>query len=346
MKIKRIFIALVMVMVVLINISYGVVLNDELIVEDEGKYLYKELRVDIEEQFDNVLLESYTDEINYYEFEEVIIEDIYEKKSIDITTAKEIILNSNSLDIILDKLESSIDYSENEYVGVYELDIDNIQIDAIYNGYKEYIRDEVIIHNDLEKNDLVYIEKEVVINDETYYLINVEWIADSYKEVGENIEGDTYTAICNYSRVERIDNPLTYKITATYNGIASCEELVAYIYEVKFKVIEIENEKKLLPFIIGGSSFFIVILAYIKLSNVKVYDIESEKQRRIASKYMFSDNLNLYLIDKCVNSERYKLVLSNKLAKKLNGKVITIKLKDRQIKRVVMYNGNGNEILI
>lgn len=225
-------------------------------------------------------------------------------------------------------------YSKDEYVGNTTLDIDNIKVTEIYNGYYEEYVEDTKQYFDLNKNDMDYIPKEIKKDGITLYLINVDWYTQTTKKTGENIITDLYRGEALYRGVKRIYNPLTYRVIAGYSGTATKEIENPYIYTVKYEKMENKKEMKVekrqnivAPILISTTSsiFVVVIILLFTNRNVKVYNLQYGRYKYLGRVKLRKSVIDLNNLKKNVFGNRYKFVLSDRAYKLFKNKNITIK---------------------
>ena len=156
-------------------------------------------------------------------------------EKIDLKTSKTINTNTDKLEEILNELEQEIKYEENGFIGSYKLDINSINIEKKYNGYKEVLTEETKIYTDLDTNDLDNIPKQIMKNGMLLDLITTNWEITETRNLQDNEIPNKYKAICYYASKKKVDNPLTYIVKADYIGIAEKVIKNDYSYEIMYK---------------------------------------------------------------------------------------------------------------
>lgn len=276
--------------------------------ENENKDFYKNLNENI--KIDNKQYKK----VNY------TITGGNSKETKEIADKKEIIIKSNSIDEILNTLPKNINYDNDNYIGNMTLDYENIKVEEVYNGYYEVYVDETKQYFDLPKNDMSYIPKSIKKDGLTLYLINVDWYAQTKKKTGEIEITDLYRGEAFYRGVKRIDNPLSYKVTANYKGTATKEIVNPYIYTVKY---EMSKEKNILtPILIGSTGIFIVVIVLFYRNNkVKLYS----KDNKYIGLYKIKNNiLDITNSMKKITTNEYIIKFNKKMYRKLENKTIKI----------------------
>ena len=126
------------------------------------------------------------------------------------------VLNKQNENYIYEQFGNTKEFNDGEYKGT--LSISDIKVENINNGYYEKIDEKIFSFANYTDNDLINIEKEINLNNTTYYLINVDWQPDKTENIDGNEIPITYKGNKIYQTIQKIANPDTYKITVTYSG--------------------------------------------------------------------------------------------------------------------------------
>lgn len=336
---KKIIITVTLLIVMLFQSIYASTLISD---TQKDNAIYREYEVDKQENdnFYNNLDENIEVENEQYKKIEYTVSGGSIEDTINVTDSKEIITKTNSINEILNYLPREMVYSKDGYVGNTTLDIDNIKVTEIYNGYYEEYVEDTKQYFDLNKNDMDYIPKEIKKDGITLCLINVDWYTQTTKKTGENIITDLYRGEALYRGIKRINNPVTYRVIAGYSGTATKEVEKPYIYTVKYEKIEDKEEMKVgeeqnivAPILINTTSgiFVVVIILLFTNRNVKVYNLQHGRYKYLGRVKLRKSVIDLNNLKKNVFGNRYKFVLSNRAYKKYKNKNITIK-KDNIVK--------------
>ncbi len=245
--------------------------------------------------------------------------------TIEINDIKDITVKSNSLTEILKYLPKTINYDSDGYVGINNLDYENIEVIPIYNGYYEVYVDEIKQYFDLIRNDMDFIPKEIEKDGLTLYLINVDWYTQTTKNTGDIEITDLYRGEALYRGVKRITNPYTYRVLAKYSGTAEKEIEKPYIVKVKYEEIKQEPEKNInmvIPITTGTSGIFIILIIFYLKDKVSVYC-----ENKYIGRYKLKNKI-VDITNKKINANQYQIKLSRRLYKKYKGQVITVKKGD------------------
>lgn len=256
-------------------------------------------------------------------------------ETIDISTTKTIKSDSNKLEKILQQLPESIDYNENDFVGKYELDVKSIDIKTQYNGYKEYLIEETKIYTDLDTNDLNNIPKQIKKDGRTLDLITTNWEVTETRQIQENSIPSKYNANCSYATKIKVDNPLTYIVTAQYNGTA--EKIIEndFIYEITYK--HISTDKNYIPTIIllSGTTLIVVVIFTTRKKNITIYNFQNQEWKEIGKQRISKPIIKLDRYNYKIKSNRYKIIIDEKFIDKHNGKMIKISRQGRKVEKLI-----------
>lgn len=199
-----------------------------------------------------------------------------EQNSKIVTAHKKYIIKSNTKESIINHFGENLEYDNDEYFGTITLK--DYDIKTISNGKYEAIDEKKINFSKYSRNDLDNIEKERNINGTTYYLINVDWENDDV----ENIDGQevptTYKGVMIYQAVVTRNNPFSYEITVTYEGVVSKKDPI-YLYTIEYEkiedepqvIIEEKNDYTVPTIIISGLGIALVIVYIIGRNTARVY---------------------------------------------------------------------------
>lgn len=333
----------IFLMMLLLTNVYAYELTEEYKrVIDEIEYIYQIYEVSEKETF-NVLQEIETKDGNYELYQYSVGGGRYEEQ-IEIKKTEKTVTTTNDKNKIIEQLPKEIEYNKNGYIGSYKLVVDSLEIETNYNGYKEYLVEKNVEYNNLAKNDLSYIPKQVKKGSWTLDLIKTNWIVETTKMIGDNEVPNTYTAKCYYATKYKKDNPYTYTVTASYEGTAVKTIEAPYEYHIEYRKVEEDNTSIVLPSIAGG--VIVAVLLLINHNKVKLYASVGNKYKYLGKvKY----NKKEVLIDitkkaaRC-DSNNYRLKFSKTLARKLDNK--TIRIQKNNITKYIVVEETIKEISI
>jgi len=268
--------------------------------------------------------------------------------TIDINTEKKIVTKTNNKDKIIEELGETLNYSKDGFEGEYILDINSITIKRNYNGYYEKIIDKTVNYNNLDKNDLSYIPKQIKNNNLTLDLLKVDWEVETNKNIGEYEVANTYTAKCYYATKQKVDYPYTYTINAEYFGTATKIEENPIVFKVEYEaqIEEVpEKEINVIP-ILGGTSGIVLVIIFFITKNITVYNLSEEGTWRKIGKTRLKRNETVKLNRFCLfeRTNKYKLVFSKRLSNKIKGKLITVLKNNNRIQKLATLD-NGIQFI-
>lgn len=346
-KIKRILAISIVGAILPVTSCLAVTLENTVVTKNKTCY-YQTYKVQEGEQ--NNFINNLEKEIeilgNKYAYEDYISTGGVKRESIDISTNKQIISETNDLDNIINQLGRIINYEKDGYTGEYILDTTSIKIKTNDNGFRDKLIEETINYTNLERNDLDFIPKQTKKNGLTLDLLNVEWKVEKTKKIGEYEVADTYMAKCHYACKQRIDYPNTYTVTAKYSGTATKTMESPYIYTVKYKKVEEkqpksvpnvakEKDNNLLPIASSTTGIILIILIFFT-KNVTVYNYKDGEYVKIGKTRMRRNNIiNLTRYSLLETTNKYKLKLSKRLTKKMQCKMLTIAKGSIKVKMLV-----------
>lgn len=347
-KFKKIeIVALSLITIFPMSCFASVLTNVENYNEDGKEYIKKIYSVSSEEE-EKFLSEIDTKfKVNNIEYEIVNKDkrggDYTEK--INISTGKSVETNSNKLDDILRIIPSEIDYNENGYSGKYQLNMNSIKVENHFNGYRDVLVEETKIYENLDKNDLDNIPKQITKDGKTLDLITTNWQVVENIEIGENLVPSKFIAICNYATTQTILNPVTYSVTAQYDGIAEKPIKENYIYEITYKPIILEKEPKEDNnnyIVVGsiGTTAIILVLLFSKKKNVTIYNYQEKDWKELGKIALKGQTIKLDKYHYKAKTNRYRIVLDNKIVDKLDGKILKIQRNGKCSKQLINKKNN------
>lgn len=318
------------------------IMNEEFITKDNIEYIKRSYSVPMDQEDDFLvnLENEFKIENKTYQIQDKNRTggDIVE--TIDINTSKTITLDSNSTEYILSQLPQEMDYNENGYVGKYVLDTNLINVESKYNGYKEVLVKDTKIYTDLDKNDLDNIPKQIKKDGLILDLLTTNWEVTETKKLQDNTIPSKYKATCYYATKKKVNNPITYIVTANYTGTAKKVIENDYTYEITYKCIG--KDKNILPIlaITGGSIIFIIVILFARKKNVIIYNFQNKEWKEVGKQRISKPMINLNRYNYKSVSNRYKINLDEKIVEKYNGKMINIKRNKKTIGKFINKANN------
>ena len=292
-----------------------------------------------EDEFLNEIYNTETESIKIKNLDKEISEDNYRVK--EIIETKE--LASQDRDYIIQQFREKQSYNDGEYQG--ELTISDIKIETINNGSYQEIDEKVLDFTNYSDNDLINIEKEITLDNTIYYLINVNWEADSTETIDGETIPKTFKGTKIYQTVKTIANPNTYKVTVTYSGtIEKINTIYDYTVTYENKVEELQEEKEdnniIVPvLIISGLGLAILLIGLFNIKNTYVYS-KTSKGFKLIKREKINDKNVLIDISNCKNKSKENIyaIKINKMAfNKLKGRTISIILGTKK-KDIILWN--------
>lgn len=292
-----------------------------------------------EKEFLNEIYNTETENMKIKNLDKEISEDNYRVK--EIIETKE--LTNQDRDYITQQFGEKQSYNDGEYQG--ELTISDIKIETINNGSYQEIDEKVLDFTNYSDNDLINIEKEITLDNTTYYLINVNWEADSTETIDGETIPKTYKGTKIYQTVRTIANPNTYKVTVTYSGtIEKINTIYDYTVTYENKVEELQEEKEdnniIVPvLIISGLGLAILLIGLFNIKNTYVYS-KTSKGFKLIKREKINDKNVLIDISNCKNKSKENIyaIKINKMAfNKLKGRTISIILGTKK-KDIILWN--------
>ena len=292
-----------------------------------------------ENEFLNEIYNTETEKMKIKNLDKEISEDNYRVK--EIIETKE--LASQDRDYITQQFGEKQSYNDGEYQG--ELTISDIKIETINNGSYQEIDEKVLDFTNYSDNDLINIEKEITLDNTIYYLINVNWEADSTETIDGETIPKTYKGTKIYQTVRTIANPNTYKVTVTYSGtIEKINTIYDYTVTYENKVEELQEEKEdnniIVPvLIISGLGLAILLIGLFNIKNTYVYS-KTSKGFKLIKREKINDKNVLVDISNCKNKSKENIyaIKINKMAfNKLKGRTISIILETKK-KDIILWN--------
>ena len=341
-KILKIGTLILVSTVVLTTVKCFATINEQVFIKDDIEYIKKTYFVS-QEQEENFLLNlenEFKVDKKTYQLEKKSKTGGNTIETITIFTTKTTETDSNKLEDILQQLPESIDYNEKDFVGKYELDINSINVETQYNGYKEKVIDEKKVYTNLETNDLNNIPKQIKKEGLTLDLITTNWEVAETRKLQENTIPSKYNATCYYATKIKVKNPLTYNVTAQYSGTADKIIENDYIYEITYK--HIATDKNYIPEIIllSSISLIIIIIIFTRRKNVVIYNFSDNKWIEVGKERIIKPIIKLDKYDYKIKSNRYKIVINEKFVDKYNGKMLKIIRKGKTIEQLINKANN------
>ena len=280
---KKIKYLIIPIMLILISCNLKTYANTE---EQVKKY---EITQSKESEFINNINNTETDTLKIKSIDKEISEKNYDTKEIYKTKT----INNKNTENIYKEFGKIQEFNDGEFKGI--LNISDIKTETIKNGYYEKIDEKVLTFNNYTDNDLNNIEKEIKLNNTTYYLINVKWEADTTESIDGELVPKTYKGSKIYQTVQKIAYPDTYKVTVEYSGKVERIDPI-YNYKVTYEYVEKEETKdnNIVPvIIISGIGLIVVLVILINQKNTYIYSKTNKGFKLIKATKLSDKNVSI-----------------------------------------------------
>lgn len=321
--------------------------EQELKVSDDTNYCYKTYQImeSEEELFAEMLLKEINVADQTYKYVD------YEKTggnietTIDISETKTILSKTKNRNEIIKQFGETIKYEKDGFIGEYTINPNSLKITTNENGFREVLIEKTITYTNLEKNDLTFIPKQTTKDGYTLDLLNVEWEVETTKEIGSYTVPNTYKGKGYYATKRRIDYPDTYTVTAEYFGTATKIEEQPITITVKYEKVvipEVKEDNNFLP-VVGGMTGGVIVIWLLFFGNITVYNLKDNQWKKVGKVRMKRNyTIKLDRFSLIEDTNKYKLVFSKRLTRKVKGKLITISKNRATIKALANINNETN----
>lgn len=292
-------------------------------------------------ELDNKLKEIYSQttetENGHYKVSNIDIVDVEENQK-EVKDTKQLYnLTTNNKEVLKEKFDKTIKYSDKDYEG--KLTLDDIEVSGTAASFKEEIIKHDIEFKDYSSNDLNEIKKTILVNDKTYYLIKVDWEIDKTEIIDGEQVATSYKGVAHYESIKRTEIPASYVATATYKGTVT-KINKDFLVNVDYEFVE---KKDNTPIIIGtvviSGLGLSVILSLVFTRNVKVYNIIESKEKLVAMYRLSKSKMFLDLSKvKMKGSNIYKIKFKKSLFEKIKNQSLSIKDSKGLVKKFTVAN--------
>lgn len=254
------------------------------------------------------------------------------------------ILDKSNEQYIRNQFGETKEFINEEYKGI--LSISDIKVENIKNGYYEKIDEKVLEFSNYSDNDLNNVEKELDINNEKYYLINVEWEAENTETIDNENVPKSYKGRKIYQAIKTLANPDIYKVTVTYSGKVEKIDTI-YDYKIDYEEFveepnseiqekEENNVNKII--IVSGIGLTAILMYLLKAKNTYVY-AKNNNGFKLIKKEKISDKKVSIDISNCRKSEEniYAIKINPLTFKKFKGRTISL-VQGSKKKDIVLWN--------
>ena len=312
-----------------------------------------------------IVLSSEVDQYKNTVKNEIISDGIkYKLKNIEqsenkknVTRDKEIeqtlIVTNNNKNTVLKLFENTKNFSEDGYMGILELEKDSLQIRANESYTEEYKETIQKTYNNVSQNELNNIPKQVTENGVTYYLVNPIWNIASTKEVDLNKVPETYNGVMNYETIKQRTKVKNYKATIKYKGTLQKEVVDSITFTTTYEEIpqeepiqEVQSNDNYIGSIIVGTTGGIIIysgIILLKRKNVKILKVNEDNTCKVMKRTNMNEKkLIIDITPVIIDTNKYRIELSNSIFEKVKGKNVTVKYFDKQF--IIQVNEKVFEI--
>lgn len=343
-KIK--IISITMLIVLCIVSSFNIVNADD--INSEENYIKQEvIKVEqregyLQELQDEIKIGDYT-----YKLEDTKQQENMKELVIEKTIDENLIVSNSNKNHVINQCNKTKEINENGYAGTLSIDEDSLEIipnETYSEEYKVYIQK---TYNNVNSNELNDIPKEIQEKGITYYLINPTWEINSQEQIGENNVPTSYNGIMYYEGVNTRTLIKNYKATISYTGNIAKQEVDTITMTSTYKkqpieIIEKDNNYVVPAIATTSAIVFFSGLIILKSKNAKLYNYTNSNELKLIKKIHINEKepiINITSATK-IESNRYRLELSNGAYKKLKDKVIKIKYFDKEFNYTIKNKSN------
>lgn len=260
------------------------------------------------------------------------IKKIENKKTLSINKEinEELIVTTNNKYNVLNLFENKKEISEDGYKGTLELQNDSLEIkvnNSYQEEYKVYLQR---TYNNVSSNDINNIPKEIKENGTTYYLVNPIWNISTTEKVDNNDIPVTYNGTMYYEGIKVRTIIRNYKASIKYIGTLEKEIIDSVTFNVEYK--EVPKEVNYTIPTIASTSGIIIFsgIIIIKRKNAKIYNYNQGKYNLVKKIHINKKDPIINIAPLKMTSNKFRIVLSDSIYKKLKDRNIKIKYFDKQ----------------
>lgn len=260
------------------------------------------------------------------------IKKIENKKTLSINKeiSEELIVTTNNKYNVLNLFENKKEISEDGYKGTLELQNDSLEIkvnNSYQEEYKVYLQR---TYNNVSSNDINDIPKEIKENGTTYYLVNPIWNISTTEKVDNNDIPVTYNGTMYYEGIKVRTIVRNYKASIKYTGTLEKEIIDSVTYNVEYK--EVAKEVNYTITTVASTSGIIIFsgIILIKRKNAKIYNYNQGEYNLVKKIHINKKDPIINIAPLKITSNKFRIVLSDSIYKKLKDRNIKIKYFDKQ----------------
>lgn len=243
--------------------------------------------------------------------------------------------DTDALSAILEQLPPSLEYSKDGYSGVLTLDHTTIRTEAAGYASKSYTISETKQFAGLDRNDPSYVPTTTVKNGTTLSLSNISWAVTGTGLADDTLVPTSYTATATYTTTGSRKVATGYVTTADYTGEVTAGGIQAIKYTVTYLGTPIKVSPQFSPvWLISGGVLLLLgaggaIFVLLFRPNATIYAMNA---RGVAYKKLGKQRISIRAPKLDLTKLREypagdaSVELPSKLAHKLSGRIITIRL--------------------
>lgn len=269
------------------------------------------------------------------------------------TEVQTVTVNTDSKDLsaVLSALAATIPFDDGKFTGTLTLDHTTIRTEAAGYTTKSYTVSETKQIGGLDRNDPSYVPATTVKNGQTLSLSNVSWSVEGTGLSDGALIPTSYMATATYTGRGSSKVATGYVTTAQYTGEVASSGVSSISYTVTYLGEPVPAPPFHWPlfFIIAGALLLAGVLALalflLLRRNTKVYVMPSGRaEYALVSKQRLSARRTvLDLRDVRPYPEREAVVeIRHKTARKLFGRLVTIRLNGLSRTHLIEQNESGN----
>lgn len=269
------------------------------------------------------------------------------------TETQTVTVNTESKDLtaVLAALDATIPFDDGEFAGTLSLDHTTIKTEAAGYTSKSYTVSETKQIGGLDRNDPSYVPATTVKNGQTLSLSNISWSVEGTSLADGALIPTSYMATATYTGHGSSKVATGYITTAQYTGevVSSGVSSIGYTVTYLGGPVPAPPFNWSLAFIIAGAVLLAGVLALVLFlllrRNTKVYVMPAGRaEYALVSKQRLSPRRTvLDLRDVRPYPEREAVVeIRQKTARKLFGRLVTIRLNGLTRTHLIEQNESGN----
>ena len=314
---------------------------------------------------DNVVFENFEYDNYNYTKDTINIDRITQKDVKEQIEQIEIIISPDekekfSAEDIINLFEDELLYEKDDCKGILKKDISSLQIEpnqvenvTTYTSQTITLTENKVYYG-FESNDYSLIPRTIVKNGVTLKLVDASFVSTNNEAISTVANTGVSTLYnCNTlykgSYTKKIPNTKTvildYKATINYKGDIVKETFEKNVITVNYIGDKMLNLAVPIATTTGSGVFGFIIFLFVK-KNAKIYNIINGNYQLIGKYKVTTKNraINLTALSMKANSNAYKIVFDNCIAKRLNNQEINITLNNITKLKKLQYEENSSFI--